>query len=215
MNKEELLKELIESGYLRSPEIIRAFQVVPREKFVLPRYLSHAYEDIPLPIGYGQTISAPSMIAIMLETLDLKKGQNVLEIGAGSGYNAALLAEIVGEKGRVVTIERIPELAAFGRKNLMDAGYARVKVIVGDGTLGYDTGAPWDRILVTACSPAIPPPLVEQLKVGGKLGLPVGQYSLYQTWTVAEKTENEIKRVEYGGCSFVPLVGAHGWQDSP
>ncbi|MFN4132857.1 MAG: protein-L-isoaspartate(D-aspartate) O-methyltransferase [Candidatus Hadarchaeales archaeon] len=212
MDKETLVKNLIEWGYLKSPEIIRAFQIIPREKFLPERYSSQAYEDHPLPIGFGQTISAPSMIAIMLETLDLKRGQKVLEIGTGSGYNAALLAEIVGRSGKVLTIERIPELATFGRKNLKDAGYSHVQVVVGDGTLGYPEEGPWDRILVTACTPKIPPPLIEQLKVGGRIGLPLGQHHLFQTWTIVEKTENGTKIEEYGGCSFVPLIGTHGWK---
>ncbi|MEM2192358.1 MAG: protein-L-isoaspartate(D-aspartate) O-methyltransferase [Candidatus Hadarchaeales archaeon] len=214
MDREMLVRSLVQWGYLKTPEIIRAFLTVPREKFLPERYTSQAYEDHPLPIGFGQTISAPSMIAIMLETLDLKSGQKVLEIGAGSGYNAALLAEIVGKSGKVVTIERIPELAAFGRKNLRDTGYSHVKVVVGDGTLGYPEEAPWDRILITACSPKIPPPLIDQLKVGGKIGLPLGQHHLFQTWTVVEKTETGTKITEHGGCSFVPVIGAHGWKES-
>lgn len=212
--REELIKHLLKWGYLSKPEIISAFRRVPRHLFVPKDLRKYSYADQPLPIGHGQTISAPSMIAIMLESLDLKRGQKVLEVGAGSGYNAALLAEIVGPEGKVFTIERIPELAEFGRANLQEAGYGRVQVVVGDGTCGYKKEAPWDRILVTACAPRIPEPLVRQLKVGGRLAAPVGEHYMFQTWTVVQKlSEDEIKTQELGGCSFVPLVGKHGWEE--
>jgi len=212
--RERLVQNLIRWGYLRSPQIIEAFREVPRHEFIPRNLRGEAYADHPLPIGLGQTISAPSMIAIMMETLDLERGQKVLEIGAGSGYNAALLASVVGKSGKVVTVERIQELAAFARENLRRAGFGRVKVIVGDGTLGYPEGAPWDRILVTACAPKIPEPLVGQLGLGGKLGAPVGSQHMFQTWTVVQKTEGgELKTTEHGGCAFVPLIGAHGWRD--
>jgi protein-L-isoaspartate(D-aspartate) O-methyltransferase len=211
--RNELVERLISLGYLRTPRIIEAFRKVPRHEFV-PEILHHrSYSDQPLPIGYGQTISAPSMIAIMMETLDLRPGQKVLEVGTGSGYNAALLAEVVGRRGVVVSIERIPELAEFARNNLGRTGYGRVRVIVGDGTLGYPGGAPWDRILVTACAPDIPRPLVDQLTEGGKIGLPLGSHEMMQVWTVAEKTTDGIRREEHGGCAFVPLIGAYGWRE--
>jgi protein-L-isoaspartate(D-aspartate) O-methyltransferase len=211
--KRKLLENLIRWGYLRSPPIIRAFEKVPRHEFVPENVRGYSYADQPLPIGFGQTISAPSMIAIMMETLDLRRGQRVLEIGAGSGYNAALLAEVVGKEGKVVTIERLEELAEFARENLRRTGYERIKVVVGDGTLGYPQGAPWDRILVTACAPELPRPLIQQLAVGGKLGAPVGRQHMFQTWTIAEKgKEGKLKITEHGGCAFVPLIGVHGWK---
>jgi len=212
--REELIERLVRWGYLTKSEIIEAFKKVPRHEFVPTHLRDYAYADQPLPIGHGQTISAPSMIAIMLDSLELKPGQKVLEIGAGSGYNAALIAEIVGPKGKVFTIERIAELSEFGRANLQKTGYGRVQVVVGDGTCGYKKEAPWDRILVTACAPEIPHLLVEQLKVGGKLAAPVGQHYMFQTWLVADKrSEKEISTRERGGCSFVPLVGKHGWKE--
>lgn len=212
--RENLVKRLIQWGYLKKPEIIAAFRKVPREKFIPEKIHDYAYSDQPLSIGHGQTISAPSMIAIMMERLDLRKGMKVLEIGAGSGYNAAITAEIVGSGGEVVTIERVEELANFAKNNLQKAGYGWVEVVVGDGTLGYEEKAPWDRILVTACSPEIPKPLVQQLKAGGKLGAPVGQHYMFQTWTVAEKLDDDKTKItEHGGCSFVPLVGKHGWKE--
>jgi len=212
--RENLVKRLIQLGYLKKPEIIAAFRKVPREEFVPEKIREYAYSDQPLAIGHGQTISAPSMVAIMMESLSLRKGMKVLEIGAGSGYNAAITAEIVGPEGEVATIERVEGLANFAKNNLKRAGYGRVEVVVGDGTLGYSEKAPWDGILVTACAPELPEPLLQQLKIGGKLGAPVGQHYMYQTWTVAEKkSDGKIKTSEHGGCSFVPLVGKHGWKE--
>ncbi len=212
--RERLVQSLVRWGYLRSPRIIEAFRRVPRHEFVPKKLVDEAYADHPLPIGHGQTISAPSMIAIMMETLELREGLRVLEIGAGSGYNAALVAEVVGKRGEVVTIERIPELASFARENLKRTGYSWVKVVVGDGTLGYPDGAPWDRILVTACAPQIPQPLIEQLAVEGVLGAPVGPEHMYQTWTVVKKrADGKLEKREHGGCAFVPLIGAHGWKE--
>jgi len=210
--RENLVYNLIHWGYLKKPEIITAFRKVPREEFIPKEIREYAYADQPLHIGHSQTISAPSMIAIMMESLGLAKGMKVLEIGAGSGYNAAITAEIVGSGGMVVTVERVQELVKFAKQNLKKAGYGWVEVVEGDGTLGYNEKAPWDRILVTACAPDIPKPLLQQLKVGGKLGAPVGKHYMYQTWTVAEKLgDDKIKITEHGGCSFVPLVGKHGW----
>jgi len=209
----ELVEHLVRWGYLRKQDIIDAFKKVPRHEFIPENIRDYSYADQPLSIGHGQTISAPSMIAIMLESLDLKAGLKVLEVGTGSGYNAALIAEVVGKKGGVFSIERIDELAEFGRANLKQTGYSWVQVVVGDGTCGYEKGAPWDRILVTACAPELPKPLVKQMKIGGKLGAPVGQHYMFQTWMVAEKLEKgELKIDERGGCSFVPLVGKYGWK---
>jgi protein-L-isoaspartate(D-aspartate) O-methyltransferase len=212
--RENLANHLIHWGYLKKPEIIAAFKKVPREEFIPAKIREYAYSDQPLHIGHSQTISAPSMIAIMMESLSLRRGMKVLEIGAGSGYNAAITAEIVGHEGMVVTIERVEELAKFAKNNLKKAGYGWVEVVVGDGTLGYSEKAPWDGILVTACAPELPEPLLQQLKIGGKLGAPVGQHYMYQTWTVAEKLgDDKTKITEHGGCSFVPLVGKHGWKE--
>lgn len=213
-SRDRLVESLVRWGYLHSPEVIAAFRKVPREEFVREHHRREAYEDHPIPIGFGQTISAPSMVAIMLESLEVKRGQKVLEIGTGSGYNAALLAELVGREGKVVTIERIPELAKFGEENLKKTGYDWVKVKVGDGSEGCPEEAPWDRILVTACVPSIPIPLLEQLKPGGKLGAPVGKDYMFQTWTVAQKlSDGRIIYEEKCGCSFVPLIGRYGWKE--
>ncbi|MEW6221722.1 MAG: protein-L-isoaspartate(D-aspartate) O-methyltransferase [Candidatus Hadarchaeota archaeon] len=212
--REELVNRLVEWGYLKKPEIIAAFKKVPREEFIPESAREYAYSDQPLYIGQNQTISAPSMISIMMENIDLSKNMRVLEIGTGSGYNAALIAEVVGREGVVASIERIPELAKSAKANLKKTGYGWVEVVVRDGTLGYLEKAPWDRILITACAPEIPKPLLDQLKVDGKIGAPVGRDYMFQTWTVAEKRgDNEVKITEHGGCSFVPLVGKHGWEE--
>lgn len=209
-----MANRLKQIGYLRTPRIIDAFRKVPRHEFLPEKMRGDAYLDHPLPIGHGQTISAPSMIAIMLEVLQPEEGDKVLEIGTGSGYNAALIAEIIGKTGGIYTIERLKEIAELGEENLRKAGYEWVNVVVGDGTQGYEEEAPWDKILVTACAPKIPEPLVNQLKIGGKMAAPVGQNYMAQTLTLLEKTgENETSIQKHGGCAFVPLIGEDGWSE--
>ncbi|BAD84240.1 protein-L-isoaspartate carboxylmethyltransferase, flame shift [Thermococcus kodakarensis KOD1] len=159
------VENLVREGIIKSEAVRRAFLKYPRYLFVEDRYKKYAHVDEPLPIPSGQTISAPHMVAIMLELADLKPGMNVLEIGTGSGWNAALISELV--KTDVYTIERIPELVEFARRNLERAGVKNVHVILGDGTKGFPPKAPYDRIIVTAGAPDIPRPLVEQLKQGG------------------------------------------------
>ncbi len=197
-------------GYIVSPEVETAFLKVDRKAFVLPEYRTRAYADTPLPILCGQTISAPSMIAIMLEVADLKKGLTVLEIGCGSGYNGALIAEIVGEE-KVVTIERIPELAAWGRNNLESEGY-NIDVVTGDGTLGYSEKAPYHRIISTAAAPKIPAAWVDQVLLDGLIVCPVGSRHWYQELEVAKKTETGVTISRHGGCAFVPLIGEDGFK---
>lgn len=212
--RQQMVQSLKERGYIESPSVEKAFRKVPREKFVPSKVEHEAYADRPLPIGQGQTISAPSMIAIMLEVLQAKSGQKVLEIGTGSGYNAALLAEIVGPEGEIYTIERLGSVSKTGRRNLRETGYDWVDVIVGDGTKGYEEEAPWDRILVTACAPEVPEPLVDQLGISGKIAAPVGSHYMSQTLTVVEKIdEGKTKVHKHGGCAFVPLVGEYGWEE--
>ncbi|AIF69323.1 protein-L-isoaspartate O-methyltransferase [Palaeococcus pacificus DY20341] len=198
---------------IKSERVREAFLKVPRYKFVLERYKDYAHVDEPLPIPAGQTISAPHMVAIMLEIADLKEDMNILEIGAGSGWNAALIYELV--KNDVYTIERIPELVEFARRNLERAGYDRVHVILGDGTKGFPPKAPYDVIIVTAGAPKIPTSLVEQLKVGGKLIIPVGSYHMWQELYEVIKLdkENKVKIIKHGGVAFVPLVGEYGWKE--
>jgi len=206
-----LLKEL---GYIRSSKVEKAMLTVPRELFVPDDVREYAYDDRPLPIGYGQTISAPSIVAHMTELLDPKPGDKVLEIGTGSGYQAAILAEIVTPGGHVWSIERIPELAEFARRNLERTGYAdRVTVIVGDGSLGYEPAAPYDRVIVTAAAPKIPEPLVKQLKPGGRLVAPIGSLP-FQVLIVLDKALDGTISVRRDlEVVFVPLIGEYGWRD--
>lgn len=218
-DKEMLIRYYRKAGILRSPEVERAFRKVPREEFVLSGYRDMAYVDRPLPIGYGQTISAPHMVVMMCEALELKPGHKVLEVGTGSGYHAAVIAEIVApegseDQGLVVSIERIPELVEYARRNLERTGYlGRVRVICGDGSKGYPEEAPYDRILVTAAAPRVPKPLVEQLKVGGILVIPVGSLYLYQDLLKVRKLPSgEVSVENLGGVAFVPLVGKYGWR---
>ncbi|TDA28202.1 MAG: protein-L-isoaspartate O-methyltransferase [Archaeoglobi archaeon] len=193
-----------------SEKVYNAIKKVPRHLFVPERYRAEAYVDTPLPIGYGQTISAPHMVAIMCELLDLKEGEKVLEIGTGCGYHAAVTAEIVGKSGMVVSIERIPELAEMARKNLSSLGYDNIIVVVGDGSLGYAELAPYDKIYVTASAPDIPKPLIEQLKRGGRIVIPIGD--TYQVLYVVEKNE-EIRKWSWGAVRFVLLYGKYGFRD--
>jgi len=212
MNRDGLVAELVGCGYIKSEAVKKAFLKVKREEFLTDGRRGMAYIDEPLPILSGQTISAPSMIAIMLEVAELKPGMKVLEIGAGSGYNAALIAEIVGQEN-VFTVERIPELVAFASRNLEKSGY-RVKVVKCDGSLGWKESAPYDRIIVTAAAPKISKHWVEQLKTGGLVIVPVGSRGIYQELVVAKKNKDcSVTEKYHGGCAFVPLIGEEGWPD--
>jgi len=186
---------------------------VPREEFVPDDLREDAYLDSPLPIGEGQTISAPHMVAIMVEQLELKPGMKVLEIGAGSGYHAAVCAEIVGPEGHVYTVERIASLASFAEANLKRTGYARnVTVVFGDGTRGLPQYAPYDRIFVAAAAPDIPSPLVDQLVEGGSMLVPVGGRYYQDLIRVRKRKGGGIEKENLGGCVFVPLIGEYGYR---
>ena len=208
--REEMVAYLVRDGFVHSPAVERAFRAVPRERFVEADRQASAYADTPLPIPRGQTISAPSMIAIMLEEADLREGMKVLDVGTGSGYNAALLAEIVGA-ANVVSIERHPDLLAFATENLRAAGYD-VVLAAGDGTLGYEPLAPYDRIVVTAGAPRLAKPWIRQTKIGGRIIAPIGRSTFSQILVTATKTgEDKVVTREGTPCAFVPLVGKEGW----
>ncbi|WP_455392556.1 protein-L-isoaspartate(D-aspartate) O-methyltransferase [[Eubacterium] cellulosolvens] len=212
--RKHLVLKLVRDGRIRSSKVIAAMEAVPRELFVLPRDKKHAYVDTPLSIGSGQTISAPHMVGIMVEELDLDAGQRVLEVGAGSGYHAAVVAEIVGKipKGRVYSVEIKSDLAQYARENLKQAGYDEVVTVIGgDGSLGYSKQAPYDRIFVTCASPEVPPPLTEQLAENGKLLIPVGS-TYYSELTRITKVKNKLVKSQLGGCAFVPMLGEYGYQ---
>ena len=207
--KIRLIENLKRYGYLRSKKVENAMLAVKREDFVPDNMRNLAYRDTPLEIGFGQTISAPHMVALMCEELELEEGLKVLEIGAGSGYHAAIISKIIGEKGKVYTVERIPELVEFAKNNLKKAGIENVEVILGDGSLGLPEHAPYDRILVTCSAPDIPQPLVEQLKEGGILLIPVGR--TFSILIKGRKRHGKLEKREICECAFVPLVGKLGF----
>jgi protein-L-isoaspartate(D-aspartate) O-methyltransferase len=187
-------------------DVLAAMENVPRHEFVPPQYQSQAYSDHPLPIGHGQTISQPYIVALMTELLQLQSTDRVLEVGTGSGYQAAILAEIVAE---VYTIEIVEPLAAEAQERLQRLGYANVHTLHGDGYYGWAEHAPYDAIIVTAAPDHIPQPLVQQLTDGGKLVIPVGPPGGYQTLWELTKQGDEIKKRNVTGVLFVPLTGEH------
>jgi len=202
--RRKMVEGQIRARGVRDPRVLAALEEVPRHLFIPPPYDRDAYEDSPLPIGNGQTISQPYIVAVMTELLQLRPSDRVLEIGTGSGYQAAILSRIVSH---VTSAERIPELA---RRNLSALHYDNVEIIVGDGTLGYPANAPYNGILVTAASPDIPQPLIEQLADGGRMVLPAGGRDL-QKLMVLERDGSSVTSSEYGGVRFVPLIGEYGW----
>lgn len=186
--------------------VLQAMLTVPRHEFVDERRRSAAYADHPVPIGYGQTISQPLMVALMLEAMELRGSERVLEVGAGCGYQAALLGQLVTE---VIAVEVIAELAELAARNLARLGVSNVCVIHGDGSLGYPPAAPYDAIVVAAGAPAVPPPLLEQLAEGGRLLIPVGVQLGHELLRIRRQAGG-FSRESLGGCAFVPLVGKHG-----
>ncbi len=208
--RENLVRKLKSRGYIESEEVEKAMRRVSRHLFVPESVKSRAYMDSPQPIGEGQTISAPHMVAMMVEKLELKQGQKVLEVGGGRGYHAAVIAEVVGDAGKVYSVERIESLGKEARSALKEAGYDNIEVVIGDGSKGYRKEAPYHRISVACGAPSIPPPLIKQLTKGGKVLAPVGD-TRFQTLIRAEKVgENKIKKEDLGGVLFVPLKGKYG-----
>lgn len=213
MSYKERRKKLVENlkleGRINSKEVEKAFLEIPREKFVPESYEEYAYLDQPLEIGNGQTISAPHMIAIMVEALEIKKGQKILEIGAGSGYHAAIVSKLVGPKGHVYSIERFKDLAENAKRNLKKTNITNVTIEIGDGSEGLPKHAPYDSIYLTCAAPDVPPPLLGQLKDEGKLLIPIGQ--IICTLELIQKEKDEVITKDLGGCMFVPLVGKYGF----
>lgn len=211
--KERMFRFLRDTSFLKTEKVEKAMREVDRELFVPESEKGMSYYDCALPIGYGQTISAPTVVAFMLEALDLKEGMRVLEVGAGSGYNCALLSLLVGAKGRVVSVERVPELAELARANIASAGIGmdNIEIMVGDGSGGYGPEAPYDRIVVTAALPSLDlgHPLVAQLKKDGKLLAPVGEY--VQDLVLFEKKSGRMSRIL--PVMFVPLIGKYGFRE--
>jgi len=204
-----MVQEQLAGHGIKDGRVLEAFTNLPREKFAPVELASSAYADFPLPIGLGQTISQPYIVALMTELLDLTGKEKVLEIGTGSGYQAAILAHLAKE---VCTIERFPELSARAEVLFKELGITNIKVRVGDGTLGWPQESPFDRIIITAASPRLPLPLSSQLAEGGKVVLPQGQ-ALNQALTLIEKKDGRLIEKNICGCVFVPLVGKYGMED--
>jgi protein-L-isoaspartate(D-aspartate) O-methyltransferase len=218
---EKLIQNLVKQRVLHSAKIIEAMRKVPREKFLPENMRYYSAVDTPLPIGFGQTASAPHMVSIMNEALQLEIGNKVLEVGAGSGWHAATIAELIAPKtaprsewGHVYTVEIVQGLADFARKNIMNGGYGdRVTIVHADGSGGYPEKAPYDRILVTAGAPEVPKPLTDQLKPAGIMLVPVGSLSLFQSlFRITKTSEGKTQEENLGGVAFVPLIGEYGHQ---
>lgn len=199
----EKMVELIKSRGIKDERVISAMLKVPRHLFVDKSQWGSAYDDRPLPIGFGQTISQPYIVALMTESLEIKKGEKVLEIGTGSGYQSAILAELTD---KVYSVEIIEELGKRADRVLKSLGY-RVRIKIGDGYNGWEEYAPFDAIIVTCAPDHVPPPLIQQLKIGGRMVIPVGPPGLYQTlWLIKKEKEDKLIYKNLGDVLFVPLV---------
>jgi protein-L-isoaspartate(D-aspartate) O-methyltransferase len=207
--RNDMVEQQIRARGIRDSRVLDALRSIPREAFVPSELAAHAYEDRPLPIEEGQTISQPYIVALMTEALALQPEDRVLEIGAGSGYAAAVLAHIADE---VYTIERYPQLAELARDRLARLGYANAEVRCGDGTLGRKERAPFDAIVVTAAGPDVPRALLEQLAIGGRLVMPVGDRE-QRLVRVTRTSESTYSQQDLGAVQFVPLIGEQGWAD--
>ncbi len=209
MDIDKLLNYWKSDKIITDKRILRAFKSVDRRKFV-PSYLRlYAYDDKPLPIGEGQTISQPTTVAIMVQALEPRLGDKILEVGAGSGYEAAILSKCVGKNGKVITIEYLKSIYKMAKKNLKE--YSNVEVVLGDGSKGYEKEAPYDRIIVSAASPTIPKPLLSQLKDGGIMVIPVGEF-IQEMYKITKK-DGKIKKESLGEFRFVELKGEFGFKD--
>ena len=209
--RSRLVNGLRDNGYVTDERVLAAMEKVPRHEFIPAELRDQAYADSPLPIGMGQTISAPHMVGIMMQALELRPGHKVLEIGAGSGYHAALMGEMVRPGGMVYTVERLEPLGAKAAEAIERLHYDDVvKVIVADGSSGLAEHAPYDRITVAAAAPGVPRPLEEQLADGGRMLVPVGGQG-YQDLMLVTRRGDKMERTGLGGVVFVPLIGEHGY----
>lgn len=204
--RERMVETQIKRRGVKNIDVIQSMMTVQRHLFVLKKYIKEAYDDHPLPIGYGQTISQPYIVAFMTEIVEVDSGSSVLEIGTGSGYQAAVVAEIVDS---VFTIEIVEELGASASKRLKELQYNNIKTKVADGYYGWHEHAPFDAIIVTAAAEHIPPPLIEQLKYGGKMIIPVGHPFFVQNLILVEKRKGKVYSKNMMPVRFVPLIGKH------
>jgi len=202
-----MVERQIAARGIKNPRVLAAMRQIPRHIFIPSPHDRSAYEDCPLPIGNGQTISQPYIVALMTELLDPGVEDRILEIGTGSGYQAAILAALAH---RVITIERIPQVANLARSNFAKLAITNAELVVSDGTVGYPAAAPYDGILITAATPQIPQTLIAQLAEGGRLVAPVGGRDLQELIRI-EKTGGRITEMHHGGVRFVPLIGKYGW----
>jgi len=194
---------------IKDERVLTAMARIPRELFVPAEYRKAAYEDIPLLIGYGQTISQPFIIALMTEALELSGDEKVLEVGTGSGYQTAILAKLARV---VISVERLPTLAETARKTLDSLGYNNIEIHAAEKTLGWQRGAPYDAIMVTAGAPGVPSDLMAQLAIGGRMVIPVGSRYIQELYKITRhRDKNEIENL--GGCRFVSLIGKGAWED--
>jgi len=207
ISRRKMVDEQLRARGIKDERVLKAMGEIPRHLFVDEALQVKAYGDFPLPIGFGQTISQPYMVAIMTERLELKGTERVLEIGTGSGYQAAVLARLAAQ---VFTVERVPELGRRARRIFDQLGIGNIAVHIGDGTLGWKEFQPYDRIIVTAAAPAIPETLLEQLVDGGRMVIPLGNQGT-QVLTLVDKREGKIETAEDCSCVFVPLIGKEGW----
>ena len=202
-----LIKHL--GSEISDERVLAAMAYIPRERFVLPEEQELAYEDVPLPIGLGQTISQPFIVALMTEALELTGGEKVLEVGTGSGYQAAILAELAR---LVITVERLPALTEGAKRVLDSLGYTNVVVHLAEKTLGWPAEAPYDAIMVTAGAPKVPVDLLTQLTIGGRLVIPVGSRYVQELYKVTRRKKKNIVQ-NLGGCRFVPLIDKNAWDE--
>lgn len=209
--RERMVKEQIEARGVSDPAVLAAMREVPRHLFVEPALAMKAYSDSPLPIGEGQTISQPYIVALMSELLQVAPGMKVLEIGTGSGYQAAILDHMGAE---VHTVERIRKLFFVARKRFADMRLFSIRPKLDDGTLGWPEEGPYDRIIVTAGGPRVPEPLVEQLADPGRLIIPVGDTRRQQSLILVTKEDGKVQQSNLGAVAFVDLVGSHGWKQT-
>jgi protein-L-isoaspartate(D-aspartate) O-methyltransferase len=208
--REDMVERQIAARGVRDRRVLAAMREIPRDRFVEPALAPRAYEDGPLAIGIGQTISQPYIVALMSEALGLVGTERVLEVGTGSGYGAAVLGRLARE---VYTIERHPMLADRAASRLAGLGFCNVHVIVGDGTLGLPEQAPFEAVVVTASGPRVPPALLEQLAIGGRIVIPVGEHPDHQRlMRIDRQSRVQYAAADLGGVAFVPLVGAEGWE---
>ena len=209
--REAMVERQLRRRGIGDPRILEAFLTVPREAFVDPQYAHLAHADHPLPIAAGQTISQPYIVAVMIDAAAIRRGDTVLEVGAGSGYAAAVISRIAG---KVVAIERQHDLVELARERLARLGYANVEIVEGDGTTGWTAGAPYDAILAAASGSHVPQPLIDQLAPGGALVMPLGQPGDVQRLVkLTKERDGRVQRSDLGAVRFVPLIGEEGWDN--